>query len=101
MLSRGRSGDYPMSDVYNSKLAKLLKRITGAGEYAITTGKSCCRYSCSEDFVSAAWRKHEETHKKQFVELGCFQFVIQYLWETVKHGYKNNKFEIEARHGER
>jgi len=89
-----------MSDLYNSRLAKLLKRITGAGEYAITTSKNCCRYSCSEDFVSAAWRKHEETHKKQFAELGCFQFVVQYLWETVKHGYKNNKFEIEARHGE-
>jgi hypothetical protein len=86
-----------MTDIYKSKVARLLKFIKGENEYAITTSKNCCRYSCQENEVSPKWRKHEETHKAQFSRLGWVNFIFQYCIESIRHGYKNNKFEIEAR----
>jgi hypothetical protein len=57
-----------MDDIYNSKLAKLLAKLNGEMDYAITTSKNCCRYSCDRELVSDHWRKHEETHKDQFAK---------------------------------
>jgi hypothetical protein len=84
-------------DIYNSKLAKFLGFFTKQENYAITTSESCARYSCPKEAVSIPWRKHEECHKRQYLRLGWFNFIEQYLWESIKHGYTNNKFEVEAR----
>lgn len=91
-----------MPDIYNSKLANFIKwkRREMCG-FAITTSKKCTRYSCSEDKVDIKWRKHEECHKRQFAYYGWLPFVLMYLWESVKFGYYNNKYEVEARRASR
>lgn len=43
---------------------------------------------------------HELIHIQQFVQYGKLGFILLYLWESVQHGYHNNKFEKEAREGE-
>lgn len=42
---------------------------------------------------------HELTHVQQIENLGIFNFTYQYIRESMKTGYRNNKFEIEARAG--
>lgn len=90
-----------MSDIYDSAFAKFLAKIYGKKTWAITTSKDCCRYSCSSFVVSEKWRKHEEKHKRQFAELGWLNFMVQYIYETIKNGYENNKFEVAARKAEK
>lgn len=46
------------------------------------------------------WLKHELRHVQQFEEHGFFSFIFLYLKESLLNGYKNNKFEIEARDAE-
>lgn len=85
-------------DVYNSKFAKLMGKFFHETTYfAVTTSKNTTRYSCNIEMVNNFWRKHEEVHKKQFERMGWFRFVISYFFEFIKNGYKNNKYEIEAR----
>jgi hypothetical protein len=88
-----------MADVYNSKLAKFLKWWKKENNYAITTSKNCCRYSCDKEIVDdhPKWRKHEETHKAQFARMGWFNFIFSYILENIMEGYNDNRFEIEAR----
>ena len=86
-------------DVYNSKFAWLLGKINKALPYAITTSQYCSRYSCDKATVDSdpRWRIHEDTHKQQYADLGWFNFVYQYLLDSIKNGYTNNKFEVAAR----
>jgi hypothetical protein len=46
------------------------------------------------------WVKHELCHIKQYEENGTILFLIKYLWESLKKGYYNNKYEVEAREAE-
>lgn len=41
--------------------------------------------------------KHEMCHVRQWERIGKFKFPFLYLVELIKNGYKNNKYEIEAR----
>jgi hypothetical protein len=43
------------------------------------------------------WVLHELKHIEQFKQHGFFSFIFLYLWESLRHGYTNNKYEIEAR----
>jgi hypothetical protein len=43
------------------------------------------------------WLVHEMVHIAQFRRHGTFRFVFLYLFEWIKKGYRNNKYEIEAR----
>lgn len=44
----------------------------------------------------ASWRAHEDVHKAQFARMGWLRFVGAYVWEFIKHGHENNKYEKEA-----
>ena len=46
------------------------------------------------------WLKHELCHVRQFQQHGYLFFIFKYLWESVKNGYYNNRFEVEARAAE-
>lgn len=46
------------------------------------------------------WVKHELCHIRQFKQHGYFCFIIKYLWESLRKGYYNNRFEVEARKAE-
>lgn len=43
---------------------------------------------------------HERIHIQQQLELGVILFYILYLWWSIKYGYWNNPFEIEAYYNE-
>lgn len=85
-----------MSDVYNSKLARFIGLFYGSSLFAIVTSRNTCRYSCEEHLVMASWRAHEDVHKAQFARMGWLRFVGAYVWEFIKHGHENNKYEKEA-----
>jgi hypothetical protein len=44
---------------------------------------------------------HELKHLEQFSQHGFIRFIFMYLIESIRHGYTNNKFEIEARAAEK
>ncbi len=44
--------------------------------------------------------RHEMTHIKQMDEEGKFKFTCRYLWWTLKYGYQDNPYEVEARASE-
>ena len=45
--------------------------------------------------------RHELRHLDQIRREGRLRFAIGYLWELLRHGYWNNKYEIAARAAER
>lgn len=52
----------------------------------------------AEEFLKdSKWVRHELAHIKQFKKYGFYKFLLLYLVESCKHGYFNNKFEVEAR----
>jgi hypothetical protein len=55
-----------------------------------------------EEFLAdPEWVAHEEVHLRQVRDLGLAQFLFQYLAESARVGYYQNKFEVEAREGAR
>lgn len=48
-----------------------------------------------------SWLRHELKHVEQQLRYGCLWFLLLYLWESVRHGYYNNRFEQEAREAEK
>ena len=44
--------------------------------------------------------RHEEEHWRQSQELGTIKFYVRYLWFTLRHGYRNNPMEVQARKAE-
>lgn len=87
----------------NSWIAKLAARKLGSENVAIVIGKTIHLYKVSkEDFLQDKnWVKHEICHINQFKKYGFLKFIIKYLWESARHGYYNNKYELEAREAEK
>ena len=83
----------------NSWIAKLAARKLKSKNVAIVFGKTIHLHNVSAAYFlnDEKWVRHETCHVRQFQENGFFIFIIKYLWESIKHGYYNNKFEAEAR----
>ncbi len=86
----------------NSFFAKIAAKKLGAESVAMVLGKTIHLYgSTKAQFLAdQRWLKHELCHIKQFEENGTILFLIKYLWESIKKGYYNNKYEVEAREAE-
>ena len=86
----------------NSMLAKIATKKLRSTNVAMVLGKTIHLYGVSktEFLQDVKWVKHELCHIKQYKEHGYFIFVAKYLWESLKKGYYNNKFEVEARAAE-
>lgn len=86
----------------NSLIARLAARVMKADQLAIVVGKTIHLHRTSKaDFLrNARWVNHEMAHIRQFAQHGFFLFIVKYLWEILKSGYRNNKYEIEAREAE-
>lgn len=69
---------------------------------AMVLGKTIHLYNVSkENFLKDdRWLKHELCHIRQFKQHGYFLFIAKYLWESLRKGYYNNRFEAEARAAE-
>jgi len=86
----------------NSRIAKIAAMKLRSENVAIVIGKTIHLYHVSkEDFLKdPKWVKHEMCHINQFKEYGFLVFIIKYLFESMRHGYNNNKYELEARKAE-
>ena len=86
----------------NSFLAKLAAWKLGKSTMAIVFGSRIHLFNCSkETFLSnQSWLRHELCHVRQYQQHGYLLFLLKYLWESIRHGYYNNRFEIEARAAE-
>lgn len=56
--------------------------------------------SKAEFLSDKAWLRHELQHVRQFRQYGMLRFLCLYLLESLRKGYRNNRFEIEARNAE-
>ncbi len=86
----------------NSFIAKLAAKKLRASSVAIVIGKTIHLHNSSkEQFINnSRWLNHELVHIKQFQQHGYLPFIIKYLLESIRKGYTNNKYEVEARAGE-
>lgn len=86
----------------NSWVARLAAKKLQTNNVAIVIGKTIHLYRVSkEDFLNdSRWVKHEQCHIRQFKKYGFFTFIFKYIYESMKHGYYNNKYEVEARKAE-
>lgn len=86
----------------NSWLAKIAAFKLGTRAVAMVLGKTIHLHNTTraEFLRDEKWVKHELCHIKQFEEHGYFMFVVKYIWESIRKGYYNNRFEVEAREAE-
>ena len=94
-----------MSDFFikeNSWIAMLAAKKLNADNVAIVIGKTIHLHNTSKQnfLANKKWVKHELCHIAQFERYGFLNFIVKYLVESSKHGYHNNKYEIEARAAE-
>ena len=86
----------------NSFLAKLAAMKLKTSGVALTLGNKIHLHNVtSEQFLNdEKWVNHELIHVMQFRKYGYMRFIFMYLIESLKKGYYDNKFEVEARREE-
>lgn len=87
----------------NSWIAKIAAKKLHANSVALVLGKTIHLYGSTKEIFLAneRWVKHELCHVKQFAAHGYIIFTIKYLSESLRVGYYNNKYEVEARGAEK
>lgn len=83
----------------NSWFANLAALKLRTDAVAIVLGKTIhLHHTTKADFLqNKKWLRHELCHVQQYRQHGFFGFIVKYLIESIRHGYDNNRFEIEAR----
>lgn len=86
-----------------SWIARLAAWKLNARSVAIVIGRTIHlhRATAQELLQDDRWFKHELCHVRQFAQYGFINFLIMYVWESIRHGYYNNRFEKEAREAEK
>jgi hypothetical protein len=86
----------------NSVLAKLAAKRLKVERVAMVLGKTIHLHNTTkEQFLqNKKWLTHEAVHVQQYQQHGFFKFLFLYLMESLKKGYWNNRFEVEAREKE-
>jgi len=86
----------------NSLLARVAAYKLETKQCAIVINRTIYLHNTSrKDFLAnKKWLLHELKHVEQYQRYGTIRFVILYLYETIKRGYRNNRFEVEAREAE-
>ncbi|PZP49094.1 MAG: DUF4157 domain-containing protein [Pseudopedobacter saltans] len=86
----------------NSFIAKIAAKKLNSNSMAITIGSTIhlCNTSRQAFLSDERWVRHEMQHVKQFKRYGFIRFLFMYTWESLRHGYYNNKWEKEARDAE-
>jgi hypothetical protein len=88
----------------NSPLARIARLVLGnASRVAMVLGQTVHLSGATrEEFLAdPEWVAHEEVHLRQVRDLGLPRFLFQYLVESARVGYYQNRFEVEAREGAR
>lgn len=83
----------------HSRIARIAAWKLGAPTMAITLGHTIHLHNTSRsDFLNnTSWVCHELAHVRQFARYGFVPFLFRYLWESLRKGYYENRWEIEAR----
>ena len=86
----------------NSFFASIAARKLKSSRAAIVFGHTIHLHNISrQQFLNdERLMRHELCHVKQYEENGFFGFLIKYLVESIRYGYTNNRFEVEAREAE-
>ena len=86
----------------NSWLAKLAAKKLKSKSVAMVLGKTIHLHNTTktEFLQDEKWLKHELCHINQFKQHGYILFIVKYLLESMRNGYYNNRFEVEARQAE-
>jgi hypothetical protein len=82
--------------------ARLAAWWLGVDNVAFTLGTTIYLHNATKyEFLhDERWVKHELKHVEQFMKYGYVNFIFKYFIETMRKGYYNNRFEIEARQAE-
>lgn len=82
--------------------AKIAARCLRVENVAFTLGKTIYLYNATaQEFMhNTRWVKHELKHVEQFKRYGFISFIARYTIETIRKGYHENKYEVEARKAE-
>jgi len=85
-----------------SFIARLAAWKLKSDNVAIVLGKTIHLHNTSRTqfLQNKEWVCHELKHIQQFQHHGFIVFIILYLFESLLHSYRNNKYEIEARGAE-
>lgn len=75
-----------------------LMRLTPRRFVAMTLGHTI--HVRSESPLSASTMRHELVHVRQFERYGFVGFLVRYLWQCARYGYRNAPLEVEARAAE-
>ena len=87
----------------NSWVAKLAAKKMKAESVAIVFGNTIHLYNTSRVafLQNSEWLCHELKHVQQYQQHGFAGFISKYLFDWMKNGYYNNRFEKEARESEK
>ncbi len=86
----------------NSFIARIAAKKMHSDSLAMVLGKTIHLHNISRESFLKNQRlvKHELCHVRQYQQHGYIGFLVKYLWESIRKGYYNNKFEVEARKAE-
>jgi hypothetical protein len=90
---------YSVTVKENSWLARIAAAKLRSKSVAIVVGSTVHLYNASEQqfLQNEKWLRHELCHVRQYRQNGYTVFVIKYIWQSIKKGYYNNIFEVQAR----
>lgn len=86
----------------NSLLARVAANKLKTKRCAIVINSTIYLHNTTraEFTANRKWLLHELKHVEQYQRYGMIRFILLYLYETVRRGYHNNRFEVEAREAE-
>ena len=66
---------------------------------AIVFGRTIYLHKVTKEQIlgNIPYLRHEVAHVLQWKREGYFGFLVKYLWFSLRFGYRQNPFEIEAR----
>lgn len=87
----------------NSWLAKLSAKKLKTQQVVVVFGTTIhlCNTSRDTFLRNEKWVCHELAHVQQYQRYGKLLFLLRYLWESLLHGYRMNRYELEAKGQER
>lgn len=86
----------------NSWIAGIAAKKLKVDKVAIVINRTIHLHNTKqEEFMNnECWLRHELKHVEQYRQYGVVRFIFLYLYESAIKGYKQNRFEIEARSAE-
>ncbi len=89
--------------IENSLFARIARAVLKSDNVAMVLGNAIHLSGVKkETFLNNhSWVAHERCHLQQFKKYGFFRFLWLYTIGSVKVGYFDNKFEVEARLAEK